>query len=547
MLHTKQDFIDCLKGIIEPLKKYYTPGCAWIKCGDFGVCYGEGPALMEGFARVLWGLAPLWGGGHDLDGFKELYIKGIANGTNPESSEYWGDIEDVDQKMVEAAAVGLGLVLAPDKIWEPLSENEKKNFAAWLMQMNYHRASDNNWQFFAVLVNLGLKNVGAEYSADVIAHGIERFDSFYREKGWYNDGNTDQIDYYVAFAIHFYSLIYAKVMETEDPENSRKFKERSMMFAKTFIYWFSPDGSALAFGRSLTYRFAQCCFWSACVFAGIEPFPMGVMKGIIARNLEWWLSKPVFDNGGVLSVGYAYPNLNMAEHYNAFGSPYWALKAFLVLALPDDHEFFKAKALPLPELDKIKPIPQARMVVQRFSDNVVALTAGQWATWNPTHCANKYEKFAYSSKYAFSTPRCVSDIEKAGTDSMLAFEVSETIFVRRKCEEYKICDDGSVYSRWSPFTGINVETTIIPTEDGHIRKHKVDVLYDCVAYDCGFATINENECSISDIGNNAGEQITIVCEPNTNLMNPYTVMNAVKYTLKKGSYNLETKVVYSAE
>jgi hypothetical protein len=31
MLQTKQDFIDCLKGIIDPLKKYYTPGKAGIK------------------------------------------------------------------------------------------------------------------------------------------------------------------------------------------------------------------------------------------------------------------------------------------------------------------------------------------------------------------------------------------------------------------------------------------------------------------------------------------------------------------------------------
>ena len=547
MLHTKQDFIDCLKNIIEPLKDYYTPGCAGIKCGEFGVNYGEKAALMEGFSRVLWGLAPLWGGGHDLPGFNDKCIKGIVNGTDTNSDEYWGDITDTDQKMVEAAAIGLCLVLAHDKIWEPLNDTEKKNFTAWLMQMNNHRACDNNWKFFAVLVNLGLKNVGAEYDPAMITHGIERFDSFYRENGWYNDGNSDQADYYIAFAIHFYGLIYAKVMENEDPENSRKFKDRAMMFAKDFIYWFADDGSALAFGRSLTYRFAQCCFWSACVFAGIEPFSIGVMKGIIARNLEWWMSKPIFDNGDVLSVGYAYPNLNMAEHYNAFGSPYWALKSFLILALPDDHEFYSVDALPLPKLDKVKVVPGARMVIQRFDDNVVALTAGQWAKWNPTHCANKYSKFAYSSKYAFSIPRSVAAIGQAGADSMLAFQVDGTIFMRRKCDEYRINDDGSVYSRWSPFMGIDVETLIIPTDDGHIRKHKVDLAYDCFAYDCGFATVTADQSSITsvcDYGDNS-ETITINCEPNTNLMNPYTVMNAVKYTLTKGTHSLETKVVYA--
>ena len=134
--------------------------------------------------------------------------------------------------------------------------------------MNSVRSCDNNWKFFAVLVNLGLKNVGVSYSTDTIKHSIECFDGYYRSNGWYNDGNTRQADYYIAFAIHFYSLIYAKVMEKDDPENSRKYKERATLFARDFIYWFAADGSALAFGRSLTYRFAQCCFWSACIFAG---------------------------------------------------------------------------------------------------------------------------------------------------------------------------------------------------------------------------------------------------------------------------------------
>ena len=113
MLHSKLDFVNCLEKIISPLKDYYTDGCAGIKCGDFGVKYGEKTALMEAFSRVLWGLGPLWGGGHDCEGFGELCLKGIINGTDPEHKEYWGEFEPCDQMMVEAAAIGLALVLAP--------------------------------------------------------------------------------------------------------------------------------------------------------------------------------------------------------------------------------------------------------------------------------------------------------------------------------------------------------------------------------------------------------------------------------------------------
>ena len=153
-------------------------------------------------------------------------------------------------------------------------------------------APNNNWQFFSVIVNLGFKSVGLPYNEGHVAAVLEKMDSFYTGNGWYTDGKTTQIDYYVAFAMHFYGLIYAKLAEKEDPEHSRIFKERAMRFAQDFIYWFDEDGAALAFGRSTTYRFAQSCFFlCTCVFAEIEPFPMGVMKGIIARNLEWWMAR----------------------------------------------------------------------------------------------------------------------------------------------------------------------------------------------------------------------------------------------------------------
>ncbi|MBQ7793395.1 MAG: DUF2264 domain-containing protein [Clostridia bacterium] len=538
MLNSKQDYINCLTRILEPLKGCYSKGKAYMKCGETGVLYGQEAALIEAFARPLWGLAPLWGGGEEISDFDRIYLEGIINGTDPESEEYWGKIGNIDQKQVETAPMGLALVLAPEKVWEPLTAEQKKNFKNWLWQMNEVRSSDNNWNFFSVLVNLGLKNVGEEYDAEKIRYAVSRFDSFYRGDGWYCDGNTEQIDYYIAFAIHFYALIYAKVMEKDDPEHSRIFKERAMLFAQDFIYWFADDGSALAFGRSLTYRFAQVCFWSACIFAGIEPFPMGVMKGIISRNLEYWLNKPIFDNGGVLTVGYEYPNLNMAEEYNAFGSPYWALKTFLILALDENHSFFKAEPLPLPELAPLRVVKGARMVLQRKDGHVFALTSGQWLEWGTMHVAEKYSKFAYSSKYAFSIPRTYCKIEGAGTDSMLTFIKDGMCHIRRKCLEWRIEDDGTIYSRWSPFAGVEVETCLIPTAEGHIRKHTINSDADYTAYDCAFA---EKDGAVKISG---GEEYEIVCVPNTNLKLIECNIKAVKYEIKKGINRLETITEY---
>ena len=126
------------------------------------------------------------------------------------------------------------------------------------------------------------------------------------------------------------------VMKEEEPERCRRYLERAEAFGKDFVYWFAEDGSALPYGRSLTYRFAQAAFYSACIMAHIEPLPLPVMKGIIVRHLEYWMKQPIFDHTGLMTIGYCYPNLQMTERYHSPQSPYWAMKIFACLALPEE-------------------------------------------------------------------------------------------------------------------------------------------------------------------------------------------------------------------
>ena len=170
-------------------------------------------------------------------------------------------------------------------------------------------------------------------------HGprLTRIDSYYSGDGWSTDGASPQKDYYIPWAIQYYGVLYAKFAADTDPERAALYRSRAELFARQFIYWFDENGAALPYGRSLTYRFAQNCFWAACVWAGLEPFPLGVMKGLIVRNFNWWLDQKMFDRDGILTIGYCYPQMYMAERYNAPGSPYWGMKSFILLALPDSH------------------------------------------------------------------------------------------------------------------------------------------------------------------------------------------------------------------
>lgn len=551
MAKTKEEFERLLLELIEPLKMHYSAGKARLELGVTAAGYGNRIAGMEAFSRVLWGMVPYWAGGGSDESLVGIYQEGIEHGTDPSHEEYWGHLHHKDQRMVEMAALSLGILLTPEKLWEPLSETTKKNYAAWLNEINQYSLVENNWQFFNTITNLALKSVGAEYSRECMQRAIDYYESFYIGNGWYADGKRPQKDYYVSFAIHYYCILYARFMKDEDPERCRTYEEWAKEFAKTFIYWFDDEGKALPYGRSQTYRFAQVAFFSACVFAEIEVFPLAVMKGLIERHLEYWLRQPIFDNGHVLTVGYSYPNLNMSENYNAAGSPYWALKAFLFLALPKEHPFWSVEAAPLPELESTLAIPECDMLMQHRKGEVTALCAGQYPVVEHMHCAEKYAKFAYSSVFGFSVPRSYEKLAETAPDSMLAFRVHGMTYVRRKCDKFYI-KETEVYSRWRPVEGIMVETWLYPTEEGHRRKHRITSAVACKAYDCGFSypsrleeTTRLEQAGVARVSDENGMSEIKACKgqgngciiggvTNVNLIFPNALIPALEYTILPG-------------
>lgn len=372
-INSRQDMAELLLSILNPIKPFYSSNKAFLKLGVTSAHFPDESAWIEGFSRPLWGLAPFWAGGSRDAEFEEIYRKGFAAGTNPESEEYWGKCCDYDQRLVEMAAMGYTMLLAPEQIWEPLSKEEKGRLSDWLNEINRNKCCDCNWRFFQIIVNIALKKCGMTYSSEVLQNSLDFIEECYVDDGWYRDGIGGLPDYYVPFAMEFYGLIYAVFMKEDDPERCEEYLKRAELFGRDCVYWFSEDGSALPYGRSLTYRFAQSAFYSACIMAHIEPLPLPVMKGIIVRNLEYWINQPIFDHAGVLTIGYCYPNLQMTESYNSPQSPYWAMKVFAVLALKQDDPFWRCEAAPLPELEPQKWLPKADMVMQRRKDgNVVA-------------------------------------------------------------------------------------------------------------------------------------------------------------------------------
>lgn len=487
-LSSRRDVVAYLSGMLGALDKQFPPGSSRFSLGETCAHYATDIAQMEGLSRALWGLFPLMAGGEG-EPWSEKYLDAIKLGTDPQSAGYWGETGPYDQRLVEMAAYGLGLSLLGDKLLERFTEREVMNLHAWLSQITDAQMPDSNWNYFAIMVQLGFKRAGLPYDQRAIDHRFALMDAYYLGDGWYSDGPGRPKDYYISMAFHFYGLIYATL--SGDEARADVLRERSRLFAEDFIYWSAADGASVPFGRSLTYRFAMVAFWSAVAFSGLEVFTPGIVKGIILRHLRWWQQQPMTDRDGILTLGFAYPNLAMCEDYNSPGSPYWALKTYLILALPEAHPFWLADEEPLPALAEKHVIPHAQQILihAEKSQHVTLLTAGQLELNNYVNTDAKYTKFAYSSRFGFTIERGRFGLKHAACDSMLLLADGDDYYRgRRECEAVRV-DENYLYSRWSPWHDVHIDTWQIPFGEWHLRLHRINSARTLQTVEGGFAVM----------------------------------------------------------
>ncbi len=489
-LSSRQDVVAALTRMLNALDNQFPAGSAGFSLGDTCAHYGAEIAEMEGLSRAMWGIFPLLAGGEST-ALADKYIAALKQGTCPESDDYWGDTGPYDQRLVEMAAWGLGLALLQEESLTGFSARERDNLHRWLNQITEARMPDSNWNYFAILVQLGFKRAGLPWDQQAIDHRFTLMEAYYLGEGWYSDGPGRPKDYYISMAFHFYGLIYATLNGKDDPERARILRERAVLFAEDFIYMSAAGGESIPFGRSLTYRFAMVAFWSAVAWSELPVLNPGIVKGLILRHLRWWLSQPIFDRDGILSLGFAYPNLAMCEDYNSPGSPYWALKVFLILALPESHCFWQAEEAALPTLASPRAIPYAQQILVHTADSrhVYMLTSGQLELNNYVNTEAKYTKFAYSSRFGFTIERGRYGIKHAACDSMLLLSEGDDYFRgRRACDEVVVQED-HIFSRWSPWRDVQVSTWLIPCGEWHLRVHRIHSARELHSVEGGFAVM----------------------------------------------------------
>jgi hypothetical protein len=549
-LDVQKAFVD----LFDPLAEGFSPGGARVRIEQTGAFCDLDSSDLEGFSRPLWGLVPFVAGGGKFDHW-DLYHKGLTNGTDPSHPEYWGDTQDLEQRLVEFAAVGFALAYIPEHFFDPLPEQAKHNVVTYLVAASNRRYPLTNWKWFHVLLTLGLKRIGAAYDHSITEKNLDDMEEYYLRDGWYGDGpDKHAIDYYNPWAFHFYQLMYMK-MCPEDTKRCQIYRERLAKFVQEFIHWFSDDGAALPFGRSLVYKFACGSFWGALAFSEESILPWGVVKGLYLRHLRWWAKQPFSRmNSGLMSLGFSYPNAIVCERYNSPQSPYWGTKIFFPLLLPDSHPFWQATELPL-ERASLQALAVPGMVFSHYPRNTVALVSGPYQNGSYVRFqGEKYCKFAYSTRYAFSVEVNDRNFADATLDNMIGFSEDGDGFRFRIKTKARIFGN-VLYSTWQPWADVSVETWLIPQGKWHVRVHRIKSARNLITVEGGFAisalepsrlltressgrsayVMNSEDFSgIVDLNGNR-EGITTMPEPSTNLYVSKTVVPQLKGHIKANS------------
>ena len=371
------------EALLQPLVALMQPGKADLPLRGQASNHGAQADRLESFARPCL-LAAHWlasePGPNEKISRAEVagwFRRGLVLGTHPQSPEYWGATANHHQHTVEMAALTLALQAARSTLWEPLTKAERDQVARWFASIRGAGLHRNNHMFFNVmtLAFLGQEGYGRRSDAPVMEHLLDVIESMAVGGGWFIDGMNETVDYYQAYAFHYYGPWWAKLYGHTDPKRAQRWKDWLGQFLQDYIHFFAASGENPPFGRSMCYRFAASAPFGLAEYCGVSTIPPGQARRVCTRNLNFFLSQPVVQEQGALSLGWTDEFPALTEAYSCASSTYWAVKGFAPLLLSSKHAFWQQpeKTLPSEGADFQIAVPQAGLVVRSHAGDVEVL------------------------------------------------------------------------------------------------------------------------------------------------------------------------------
>ncbi|MFW6251141.1 MAG: DUF2264 domain-containing protein [Alkalispirochaetaceae bacterium] len=435
---TREHWLEMFGELMVPIIDNASPGKARQLIPGQRSHHGRLADELEGFTRSFIMAGPWLAqaeepvtrsrkGERDVAAF---YREGILNGTNPDHEEYWGDITDYAQHLVEMASLAWSLFLSRRWIWDTFESKEKRQVADYLYQCTGAAYHQNNWLLFNVVTNAVLKRLDMPYSQEQIDQNIEACEHMYIGSGWYRDGNVNRIDYYNAWAFHYYYLIWTVLDGESKPEVAARHKERVNLLAEQMPYFVSGDGSAPIFGRSMIYRFGYLAPLVLGWYLGALDRPAGEVRSVCNQTLRYFAERPILTDDGFMGMGFVTPNESILEHYSCGGSPYWAVKALNAFLIPKEDPFWteKEETLPIKRSDYVRPLRDAGLVLFGSRDDGQVQLLNQKSYHDKAEYNAKYTNFAYSTLFPYESRRVYGSV---APDNALQFSDDGILYYQR--------------------------------------------------------------------------------------------------------------------
>lgn len=351
--YTRDHWAAVADHLLLSLRPYFSPTRARVLPPGRPSAYGTDSDGLEGFARsfLLFGFRMVGEDGGDPHGFLCWYRDGLVAGTDPANPERWPEPGMLDQAKVEAGSIALVLQLTRRWLWDTLDDGQQQHVIDWLSTALGGWYPTTNWLWFRLTVETFLASVGGPHDPGEIASDLDAFESFYHSGGWYSDGAQRAYDYYCGWALHIYPLLWA-ASDGSDAFGARRlepvWRARLADFLDDYIGMVGADGVPVMEGRSLIYRFAAAGPLWMGAYTGATRLPSGMIRRAASGILRAFVDRGGIANSGLLTLGFFHEWPNMAQSYSGSGSPYWAAKGMIGLALPADHPVWTAVEEPLP-------------------------------------------------------------------------------------------------------------------------------------------------------------------------------------------------------
>ena len=367
---TRSHWVALAEQLLSTARRYGTANHARIHFpGDVGG-YGHDVDGLEGFARTFLAAGFLAAGSKGTNlGPLEWYAPGFRYGPDPtlDASQRWVRPSEHDQAKVEACSLALILHMTREYLWDTLDSRTQEMTVEYLAEWIHASYPMNNWVWFRLITEQFLKSVGGPWSREDQEEDLAFNESCYAGDGWYRDGAGRTFDHYGGWVFHVYPLLWCSMIP-DDPESIRLrpvFQQRLDEYLCDLVHLIGADGGMLPQGRSLIYRFASAApIWMGAL-TGSSAVGPGLVRRAASGVVKNFVTHGAPDEEGILSMGWYGPWRKLAQSYSGPGSPYWACKGLLGLALDEDHPVWTATEEPLPadEDDWVRAMPVPGWVV----------------------------------------------------------------------------------------------------------------------------------------------------------------------------------------